>query len=282
MQIIAKQLPRRHKLYLISDIHEGSVLVHRHGLDQVVDMVGGEKNSYMAILGDLSEGICIDDKRYAHGMTDAKLPVPLLQYKSLIKQFKPIKSKILTILEGNHYFKISNRFGNGVRDLMCDELGAEYGTYSCKLVVNDKQGRLMYKAFLTHGNGSIGSTSPDPIRREANMLFQLKNRLYRKAGDCIISAMGHSHKLLVSKPQSDLYLTDDGASVKQAYTMSVQTTGFIHPDLRYYCNTGSFMKLYAMGDSGYAERMLLDPVELGFLVVDVEDGVIQDVGKVIL
>lgn len=282
MQIITKQLPMTHRLYLISDIHEGSVLVHRNGLDQVCEAVGSERNSYLAVLGDLCEGIVVDDKRYEHGMTDAGLPVPLLQYKALVRQFRPIKSKILTILEGNHDFKISNRFGNGVRDLLCDELGVEYGTYSCKLAVNDKGGRLMYKAFLTHGAGSIRSSSPDPIRREANMLFQLRNRLYRKAGDTALMACGHVHKLLIARPKADLYLTDDGRHVKQAYVEATQVAPFIHPDLRHYVCTGSFMKLYAMGVSGYAERFGYDPVELGYIVVDVEDGIIRDVQKVIL
>ena len=59
-------------------------------------------------------------------------------------------------------------------------------------------------------------------------------------------------------------------------------TPYIHPDHRWYCNTGSFLRLYGMGISSYAEIGEYDPVELGFCVARVRDRIIQGIDKVVL
>ena len=282
MQITPVSLPSNFNLFLISDLHKGTVLHHEHGLQQAIDMVASAPNNFMVILGDLAEAITIDDKRYDRGSIDPRTPVPLLQYQSLATQFKPIKKRILTILEGNHDWIISNKYGNGIKDILCKELEVPFGTYSCKLIVNDKKGRLMFKAFLTHGYGGVNSTADDPVRREANMQLMLKRKLNRKAGDTYLMASGHTHKLLIKPPIKELYLIDDGLRPRQRYNDTDHTSPYIHPDLRWYVNTGSFYKLFTMGESGYAERHNYDPNELGFVIVRVEGGKIQNVEKVIL
>lgn len=110
----------------------------------------------------------------------------------------------------------------------------------------------------------------------------LKRHLKHKFGDCLLMSMGHTHKLLICSPNPELYLTDDGSQITQKYTRSDKADGYIHPDHRWYINTGSFLKLYGDGVSGYAERAGYDPVELGFIVVMVRDRKIVDVRKVTL
>jgi hypothetical protein len=69
-------------------------------------------------------------------------------------------------------------------------------------------------------------------------------------------------------------------TIKQKYTG--QSHGdWIHPDSRHYLNTGSMLKLYSPGVSGYAERFGYDPVELGYGKITV-DGDIQSVERVVL
>ena len=99
----------------------------------------------------------------------------------------------------------------------------------------------------------------------------LKRHLKFKAGDCAVMIKHHTHKLLVCKPESEVYLVDDGEQIRQAYTGWGQDEPYIHPDARWYGNGGSFMKLYIDGITGYAERAEYDPVELGFLVLKVRD-----------
>jgi predicted phosphodiesterase len=282
VQIIHKTLPTDHNLYLISDTHEGTLLQHEHGIERMIQAVLEDKNNYVAILGDLAEGITIDDKRYDPATTDDRVPTPLQQYRSLVEMFKPIKERIVVVLEGNHDYKISARFGNGVRDIFCSGLNVPFGTYSCKLAVNDRKGKLQYKAHLTHGYGNVNSTADDPLRQEANMLLSLKRKLHKKAGDCAFHAMGHTHKLLVKSPISKLYLADNGEKIKQHYTKADYTAEYIDPDLRWYVNTGSFYRNFHMGESGYAERFGYDPTELGYAVVEVMNSDIKEIRKVIL
>jgi len=82
-------------------------------------------------------------------------------------------------------------------------------------------------------------------------------------------------KYSVEKPLDGFYNEVDGMYGKDS---------FIHPDLRWYVNTGSFYKLYADGKnvSGYAERAGYDPNELGYVVVRVKDGIINDVERVVI
>ena len=103
----------------------------------------------------------------------------------------------------------------------------------------------------------------------------LKRHLKFKAGDCAVMVKGHTHKLLVCKPEAELYLTDDGKRIQQKYTGWGQNEEYIHPDARWYGNTGSFLKLHGKGISGYAEIFEYDPVELGFLILKVRRKRIQ-------
>jgi hypothetical protein len=292
MKIIERNLPASHNVYLTSDKHYGTILQHKHGIKKFIDMVKNDPIGYWCDLGDLSEGITVDDPRYCHLTTNPEENTTLLQYEAYVKDHLPIADKCLVILEGNHDWKLGAKVGSFVRHNVCARLGEEigvlaenlYGTYSCVLAIHNKKGKLLYKMFLHHGPamGSINSSADDPLRREANMMLSLKRKLRELAGDCIIMAMGHTHKLLVKPPISRLYLTYENGKSKQHYTKSEQTQKFIPEDDRWYVNDGCFYKLHEMGKSGYAERAGYAPNELGFIKVKVENGIIKDVEKIII
>ena len=213
------------------------------------------------------EAIMVDDRRFSpEKFTE---PLPLVQMDSVIADRQSIKDTLLYILMGNHERGLW-RFGDLTAEV-CKKLGVEYGTYTVKLTVTDSKGELMYKVFDTHGCRSITSTADDPIRRRTNMELILKRQLKRKAGDCAVMIKHHVHKLITCKPEADLYLTDDGKKIKQNYTSCGQNEGYIHPDARWYGCAGSFLKLYGKDISGYAEIAEFDPVELGFLILQVRD-----------
>ena len=276
MEIISKALPADHDLILSSDWHEGTILQYGEGLLVLRKRILGHKNTFLAFGGDMCEAIMVDDKRYSPE-TDKK-ETPLQQYGRVETFLEPIAPKTLFILSGNHDWMLSCRYGNYLKDILCPKLKISYGTYTAKCSVTDKQGKQMYRLFYTHGAKSISSVADDPIRREANMQLQLKRRLQMKAGDCEVMSMGHTHKLLVCQPMVSLYLYDDGKKIRSGYTEPGRGQ-WIHPDHRWYANTGSFLKLYHEGVSGYAERFALDPVELGYVVIECRDGKIKNVRK---
>jgi len=170
---------------------------------------------------------------------------------------------------------------------VAERLGVNYGSFTTKIeFYGADHGDLMFKSFHAHGSGAINSVADDSIRRWANMKLSLKRKLYKKAGDCILMCMGHTHKIITVKPQSDLYLVNEGTKIIQKYTRSpnFHSTGFIHPDHRYYVNTGSLYKLYSDEPfaASYAERFFYDPLELGFVIMRVRGGVPVGLDRIIV
>ena len=276
MKLITKILPANHNIFVFGDLHSGSILSYRKGWDKLIELMNSQydgcSNNYGIDGGDMMEAIMVDDPRFSPEMLTE--PLPLAQITEAIKKREPIKAQLITILTGNHERKLW-RFGD-ITAKVCEELGVEAGTYTAKITIIDKNGKLMYKIYDTHGSKSITSTADDPKRRLANMQLILKRHLRFNAGDCAVMIKHHVHKLLVCRPEPELYLVDDGKKIRQRYTTWGQNEDYIHPDVRWYGAAGSFLRLFGEGISGYAEIAEYDPVEMGFLVVIVRDKKIVD------
>lgn len=271
MKLITKQLENDHNIFFFGDAHHDSPMSSDSGWDTLCNTMNSEydgcKNNYGAEGGDDIEAINPDDKRYSEELKSS--PLPLVQMRHAVERRKPIAHMMLYKLQGNHE-QHHWAFGD-IMEQMCLDLNVPYGTWTTKMTVTDKRDKLMYKTFDEHGRKQVTSTADDPVRRNANMQIILKRHLKFKAGDCAVMIKHHTHKLLVCKPESEVYLVDDGEKIKQAYTDYGQTESYIHPDARWYGNAGSFLKLYIDGMTGYAERVEYDPVEIGFLVLKVRD-----------
>jgi hypothetical protein len=284
VKLIQKTASANFNIFLIGDDHEGTILRATKGWEQMLDMVESHydgvspRNNFVVHHGDHIEAIMLDDPRY--DLETVENPIPTEQNAKAGKNFKPIQKRIVTILDGNHPRKLW-KFGPLTRNL-CNGLGVEFGTATAKISWVDRKGRLLFKSYHTHGRKTINSTADDPERIESNMNLTLKRHLKRKAGDCILMAKGHTHKLLVAAPKRQLYMTDDGENIRQGYTQSAHTDEYIHPDHRWYCNTGSFYRSFAVGVSSYAELAEYDPVEIGFAVVRVRGRQIQGIDKVVV
>jgi hypothetical protein len=288
MEILSYNLPLDWNLFLFGDDHEGAALRHDHGWEQLVDMMHSEygglpaKNNFGIHHGDLIEAILTDDKRWCDTECSKEKTV-FEQMAASRKALLPIRKKLLAVLDGNHTFAL-HRFGKIAKEICKQlEIPEKYGTYSAKLIYKDKKDNIQFKHYATHGTGSISSVADDPERQKTNMRLSLKRKLRSQFGDCLLSSMGHTHKIIVCEPTKELYITDEDNELKQHYT-GAQTipNGYIHPDYRWYCNTGSFLKLYGMGFSGYAERAGYKPIELGFLVVKIRNGIITGIEKEVL
>lgn len=273
-------------MFLFGDGHIGNVLRHTKGFDKLKHMMHSEyqgvpaKHNFGIDSGDIIEAVTIDDPRISlEGIKDA---IPTAQMAQAVKEYKPIGHKLLFILDGNHPFKLW-RYGP-ITQLICDALKVPYGTWSTKLVARDARGQLLYKSFHTHGRKIITSTADDPKRRIVNQRLILKRHLKFKMGDCILMCKGHTHRLIICGPESELYMKDDGTKIKHGYTMdhTDQTDDYIHPDHRTYVNTGGFVKLYGQDMSGYAEIAEYDPIEIGFAVARVRNRKLQGVDAIYL
>ena len=94
---------------------------------------------------------------------------------------------------------------------------------------------------------------------------------------------GHTHWLDRLPPEHDVFLADDGKRTFQNWTVADHTAEYIHPDLRWYVSTGSFLKsiITGKGISGYAEIGDYDPNNwLGYMLCKVRNGKIQEIEPV--
>lgn len=279
MRLIKAKVTGNCDIALQGDDHEGSMNFVADGVGGMLDWVMAERGRFFCKMGDVIESITTDDKRFS--LMSSKDPIPLRQAKSAIARHKHAARRCLCWLSGNHEDHL-HRFGD-LGEFMAESLGVAFGGRVCKVELADKYGPIA-KLFLIHPERvCVGSVSPDHERRNANMKYQVKNKLVNKACDCIIMAMGHVHKLIVCEPPNRLVLTDDGKEVHQKYLeVGDGRADYIEPDRRFYCATGSMMKLHGIGYDGYSERAMYDPVELGYPVVEIRDRKVVAVRKVLV
>lgn len=278
MKFVNRRLPDDVNVFFAGDMHIGSALHCGRALDKFVTMIQsgwnglGSEYNYAVLMGDYIEAIDFTDKRFDFPTVDVAKIRPQVQIEHLIDKLRPIADRILVMLYGNHEHKLM-RYCDYV-EVACRELGCPYGTYTSVIDIGHN------KIFATHGAGSISSTADSAERRAANMLISLKRKLKNKSADCSIMAMGHTHKLQVAPPVSSLYLTSDGSGMRNHYT-GAANGNYIPPDARWYLNTGSMLKLYGDGVSGYAERAGYDPVEIGWLAAAIRGGSVVDIKKIV-
>jgi hypothetical protein len=288
-------MPLDFNLFLVGDDHEGTILRHDKGWNQMVEMANSsydglnENRNYVIHHGDFVEAILMDDYRF--DLLTSKKAYVLHQLEEAKKNFWPIRKKIIAFLDGNHPQKL-HQYGP-LTKYFCDkrlERPEIYGTWASHITYLDHKNRVMFKHFATHGAGTINSYAGDVEQVLANIRVILKRRLKNKFGDTLLNSMGHTHKLIICPPigaspeKSLLFLKGSQNGIGQKYTRVEKTDGYIHPDFKWYVNTGSFLKQYAdmpEGEevSGYAERGNYDPIELGFAVALVRGGQLVGIRK---
>lgn len=290
MELIQRQMPRDYTLVDCSDFHYGSLNCHRDGIKEMVARVQSKKDCYLVNKGDSIEAILPNDKRYASCGIDVKdrLLTPAQQADAVINDFLPIKDRIVAWGFGNHEYKLLNTMDFGM--YIAKGLDVPYGTYAFKFAAFDRRTqKLMHKMYFTHGHGGLGSNAKDDIQRMANRKASLKHKLSQSGhGDCIYMSCGHTHQLLVVEPtvEDKLFLTDDGHGIKQHYHVkSEQNIPYIPPESRWYGCSGSFLKLYSKPGTyaiSYGEVAGYAPSETGWLEINVQDGEVVNVDKVVV
>jgi predicted phosphodiesterase len=242
----------------------------------MVEYVRAKKTRRLIHLGDIIESITTDDKRYhTDGM---KEPIPLKQIKEAEDIFAPIKKQMLCVLGGNHELKL-HRFGN-LAEMFANNLGVPYGTRTARIVFKSKD-KGLFRVFITHDVPIFRSNAKDYLQRKANIEAACKVSMQYRMGDCALMVCGHPHQLLTIPPSPILYMTDGESGVKQHYLKGdLGADGsFINMDQRWYGCAGSFRKKFMDGIDDYAD--IYNPVELGYLALDVAKGGISDLRKVV-
>ena len=119
---------KNYNVYLMGDIHEGRIGVAHSKLQEAVDMIAADKGSFVALMGDQVEAIVPHDKRFSPAEQDGKYKRTSEQCKALAEYLRPIKGKIISILNGNHEEKVSSVLN--CSDCIAQELGLNITTGS--------------------------------------------------------------------------------------------------------------------------------------------------------
>jgi hypothetical protein len=271
VEYLVREVPKNFNIFLIGDVHIGTLLHYNSGFAKCLEMLGrpyqGAGHNVAIGMGDYLEAIDHTDKRFDLDTVDKKAIRPDEQREYFEDKIKPHAKKFATLLYGNHEDTLL-KYHDYVRSI-CKSLTIPYGTYTA-VVAFHHDGKEI-KGYFTHGRGNISSISPDPVRKLAQLKFTLKRKLQEMAGNCIISAMGHTHKLLVVEPEPTLVVSHEADDMHQRYITALQDDDYIPPDHRYFINTGSFLRTFRRGVSGYAEKAMYPPSVLGFPIVRIRD-----------
>jgi len=283
MELITRKVPLDFNYFLFGDVHEGSAFRHKRGCDQLIDHMRTKidglpvKNNLGFDHGDMLDAIDPIDYRYDAATVEGFI----LEQMERATRFRiPIKDQLVAIVAGTHDLK-KRHFGDITKEI-CTRLGVPYGGWPCKVTFTTRGGNYLFKHFATHGKKAINSTADDPARRRTNKLLILKRHLKGMAADCVLMSKGHTHWCDRLKPERDVYFADDGKEVTIDVTGADHTAEYIHPDLRWYVSTGSFLKKHITnaGLISYAEFHEYDPLRLGYQLCKVRGGRIAEIEPV--
>jgi hypothetical protein len=279
MELLRYHVSPNVDIFLAGDEHQFCNSHYGKGIAKMLDDFESEsadgikpKDKRIVLHGDMIEAIPLDDKRWDE--ENCKESSIFMQVARGGDIYKPINKRIVTCLDGNHtrsLKRLSPRMPVG--KIIADSLGAHYGGFSCKITYVKKNGDVAFRQFATHGRTSINSRLPDPMLAYAAKQRALKNALREKAGDCAVMSMGHTHQLIDLDPFDRLYIRNnaDDTDIEQDYITTDFAAPWIHPDQRFYCNTGSFFCSQVIGLTTYSEEASYDPLPLGYYKLQIRD-----------
>ena len=239
-----------------------------------------KRDTHIIVGGDSSEGT-----GSGHKFFDADLMVkgcenPERQVLVVEEMLKPHRKKIITWREGNHERRY-RREGDFIRNA-CKRLGVPYGGVTTHLTLGNG-----VRLYCAHGNKMMPRGAKDPVQKEANQLAWLKNQLAPMASDCHAMFMEHTHQLKVLPPQSSIHMGQrDGKMHAAKIVLPAMRTdlGFdvIPVSSRWYVNAGTMRTNFAPGAIDYAEEHMFAPAEIGYVIIHIRNGSIEDIEKVVV
>lgn len=197
------------------------------------------------------EAITLNDKRFSPGELQRKYnlrdlnDLPRKQMKEFYDAIKPIRSRCLGLLIGNHEEKYIKYNHFDVYDYLATDLmenhGLKMGGNGYILLNMGKGCRRNVKIFCTHGEGV--STSPD----DGSVINSLKRLCADKIADIYLA--GHVHRLLTSVEDM----------------IDIDSAGNVYYPRKVYGIGGAWLKKYQIGNSGYFESRRGNETPAGYL-----------------
>lgn len=238
----------RHKflwLVPIGDIHLKNAACSLSKLQDTLDWIAATPNCRWIGMGDYAEFIGHTDKRFDPGAVDKAMPVSDLGRLSDVSTtavaqiFKPIASKCLGMLYGNHedVYMLRTQQANMHKEL-CQKIGVQNLGYSCFQQIEFQRGneRQIYTIRAHHGAG-FAQTKGGKMQALVKFCRQT---------DADITLVGHLHD-----------------SMQHPDQMLTLINGHIVARTRLGVMTATYLKTYEEDVTTYGEKRGYDPVPLG-------------------
>lgn len=184
------------RIEIFSDLHIGSKKCNYATIQERINKVKEEENTYCIILGD----ICNNSTKTSVGDVYEEELTPMQQVQRACAMFEPIKDKILGVTSGNHERRSYKTDGVDLGYFLARELRIEsrYDYAACLLFIRlgkyagknvggkDKshKRKICYTLYMAHGDGQGGRT----VGGKANGL-QRRGQIV----DADIVVTGHTH-----------------------------------------------------------------------------------------
>ena len=281
-------VPKDCRIYATSDHHVGARAWHKEAHEEFVETVKQDPIGYWIDNGDGIEGKPTKSKHFDPNSLRPTMMTIEAQVDEWCRIHAPIADKCLSKGKGNHDIYLEPDIN--ITKLVCDRLGLPEGGYQTWIDLG------FLRIFAYHGRRNMPRGAKDSIQRDANQRAWLKRTLEDLAGNCHVMLHGHVRTLHVQPPIDQLALLARGTSVRARHffqpTQTVKTkdpaTGkvdsreFIPPESRWYAVTGTFRRSGGFGYTDYAEIGGYSPGNIGYQVIHVQDGVVQDIEPVVV
>jgi len=233
---------KRYNLYAIGDVHIGAYACDKQAFVDIIAKIKKDRNGFVILMGDLLDAVLAGDRRYNAYEADPDLITFKSQVDWTLAQLKPIRNKILGIIEGNHEEKIKKQVGYDFTEFMAEQLGCRYLHQSSMIHLETPW--KTYKILAMHGIGG-GAT----VGGQLNKIRRMIQNFYT-APDLVL--VGHFHRLdSIVVPKMD-----DNMILKETHI------GF----------TGCFYRTYVSGRPNYASDKWYSPSRIGGLRIALEEG----------
>ena len=285
---------------MISDAHLGTLQSSHDAFNTAIEMIG-TNNWYWSLGGDVIEAKHPGHPHFEPDLHEGMSACIEAQSKYAVKKLRPIKKRCVGWLIGNHEDGQSIKNIMNAGRYMVHELGIRVPVaWTLKVRLAEH-----YINFYTHGKLRVNSTAGSPQQIETNEAESVKRRLWDLPGvsDADVVGVAHIHRVRIAPPVQniDIYgLEHLEQEINSRYTQGHS----LHKDSKWYCSTGSFMRttiakkfdpdepiLDADGDVQeygtkdllcYSERFMYKKTEIGFVLVTVKNGYVENVEKILL
>ena len=257
MQVVKRIIKfesREEKTWLlipIGDIHLGHIGCDKDLLFKTLEFIEETPNALWIGMGDYCDAITCKDRRHNLHEIDPDYPTPDVQYRAIEELFRPIASKCIGLLDGNHDYAHWLKHNHNYIDALAYNLKVPYLTLDAyvRLVFTRISGkRPKRNAFniYTHHGWTNSRTMGYKVNRIQDLakIFPL----------CPLYLMGHVHLRGEAPPQVQLFI-DNRLRV-------------IHHESRFVF-TGCYLRSYMPGSQSYAARLGYPPTTLGSPVIEI-------------